>query len=293
MGRAKKHHLQHGFPKTCQLTSMSNLLHVILQNHELLSLVTVSEAATISWKVTQLYPALCSSHTSYLCWGDPTRGRWMPAREKRVKREDKHKKVFCHVSWRCWGYCVLRNARSRLPWQNFFLGFPFYFSCFPEEQLLRAPCLPQISPFPQRYPPSSCQNYRFLTLLVLHVRPVWRIFLFSSPVCSRPFKGIKSPSALQPENNSIPFSISSFLWAWPCGKRKENPIWKSQTATTSHLVGRTRKKLCGNFQFLNCGFYLPIPKFLCLLYGLSLCERTAWGKDQRLVFQENISPSSF
>lgn len=180
MGKEEKHHLQHGFPKTCQLTSMSNLLHVILQNHELLSLVTVSEAATIYWKVTlDSFVLLCAPPTPVICTeelqltGDPTRGRWMPAREKRVKREDKHKKVFCHVSWRSWSYCVLRNARSRLPWQTFFLGFPFFLTCFPEEQLHRAPCLPQISPFSQRSPPSSYQNYRFLTLLLLHGGCQW------------------------------------------------------------------------------------------------------------------------
>lgn len=76
-----------GFPKTSQLTSMSNLLHVILQNLELLSLVTVSKAAPIYWKVTLdsfilhcalPIPIICTEELEHV--EDPaTRSRWMAA----------------------------------------------------------------------------------------------------------------------------------------------------------------------------------------------------------------------
>lgn len=214
---------------------------------------------------------------------DPTaRGRWMPAaagwREKVSKRK----------SFSMWVGGPGGTVCSEMPGADCndrlcsLVSPPrlFFFPCFPEEQLHGALHLPQISTLPQRAPSSSCQNYSFLTLLLLHGGCQWE----QPGEYSRGF----SPSNLYKtfQRNKIPFSLAAWeptaspsakppsLCAWSSGKREENPIWELiQAATTSHLVGKTGKNYVGIFKIRTMVFIFP--KSLCLLYGLSLCAKNS------------------
>lgn len=228
-----------GFPKTSQLTRTCNLLHVILQHHEFLSLVTVSKAATIHWKVPlDSFILHCAPPIAMICTDqlehmeDPaTRGSGMPAaaqwREKGSKRKYFSTWVGGSGATEC-SEMPGADGNDRL-----FSWFSFFFLASLKSSFTELHAYPRPQLFPRELPLHPARATAFwlccccmgdVSESSLENIPV----AFPPPICSKPFKRIKSPSALQPENQHHSFQHNVL----PCGlgwveKREENPIWES------------------------------------------------------------------
>lgn len=182
------------------------------------------------------------------------------------------------------GGTAAQKCQEQMAMTDFFLGFPFCF--FP---LLSWRAASQSSTFtpdlnfsPKNSPFILSEVQIFDCAVVaweMSVRAVWRIFLwlFPSPICSKPFKGTKSPSALQPEHQHHPLQHHSFLVGlvkWKRERKIPNENWPK--LAPPHKWWEEPGKITWEFsKIFNYVFYLPFPKSQCLLYVLSLCAKNS------------------
>lgn len=206
-----------------------------MQNHKLFSLVTASKATTTYRKVIPDSFILCGAFPRpIICnWavgaharstqeagGWPTAGGW--------RRKGSERKSYSTGVRGRGGTVCSEMPGGCIQWQPFFLVFPSG-CCFPEEQLRRAPHLPQTSTLPQETPPSPCQNSNFVDVTIV----AWGKSVNESSLENIP---IFPPSSLVKifQRNKIRISLAAWgltaftstsplsLCTWSSGKGEEN-----------------------------------------------------------------------
>lgn len=148
----------------------------------------------------------------------------------------------------------------------FSLVFPFliFFLASLKSSFTELYIYPRSQLFPKELLLNPARYTVFLTLLLLHGGfsessleniPV----AFPPPICTKPFKGTKSPSALQPENQQ--HSLQQNLL--PCvlgqvGKERKIPYENRPKLPPPHIWWEKRE----DFQNFNCDVYLLYVYFM-------------------------------
>lgn len=243
-----------GFPKTSQGTRISNLLQDILNNHELLSLVTVSnilegDPGHFILHCAPPIPIICSEELEHM-EGPTTRGRWMPAAAEWRERITKRKSF---SMWGPGGTACSEMSGADCSDRLFSLVFPFYFLASLKSNFTELHVYPRPQLFPKELPlhPARTAVFWLCCCCMGHVSesslgniPV----VFPPPICSKPFKGTKSPSALQPENQQHPLQHNLL----PCvldqvGKERKIPYENWPKLPPPHIWWEEQGKITWEF----------------------------------------------